>query len=195
MLRYTCSGTVQSNDNLGSILMLLINLSRSNTSMTYVSLICLQNIILHITVVFRSNFEIYKIDISCQSVYTFFSALWISSPMCSTQEQVFYYKLRHQACSSAQRQVFRPSTTNSGIKVAGLLGMNRCVSFPLLTAPLSLSLSISISLSLSLSLLELWMRSLRSESLGLKLERKIWFWVGMCPSVPMVQRQYVKLTI
>ena len=44
-----------SNYNLGSILMLLINLSRSNASMTYVSLICLQNIILHITV-------------SCQSV-------------------------------------------------------------------------------------------------------------------------------
>ena len=43
----------------GSILMLLIDLSHSNTSMTYVSLICLQNFILHITVIFQSNFEIY----------------------------------------------------------------------------------------------------------------------------------------
>ena len=36
-----------SNDNLGYILMLLINLSRSEASITYVSLICLENIILH----------------------------------------------------------------------------------------------------------------------------------------------------
>ena len=31
--------------------------------------------------------------------------------------------------------------------------------------------------------LELWMRALHSESLGLKYERKIWFWVGICVTV------------
>ena len=34
----------------------------------------------------------------------------------------------------------RPSTANSGTKVAVLLGINRCCSFPLLSAPYSLSL-------------------------------------------------------
>ena len=58
-----------------------------------------------------------------------------SSWECSAQWQVFNCKLRHQGCSSAQRQVF---TTNSGIKVVVLLGMNRCDSFPLLSAPHSL---------------------------------------------------------
>ena len=31
--------------------------------------------------------------------------------------------------------------------------------------------------------LELWMHALRSESPGLKYERKVWFWVGTCVSV------------
>ena len=37
----------------------------------------------------------------------------------------------------------RSSTANSGNKVAVLLGMNRCGSFPLLSAPHSLSLSLA----------------------------------------------------
>ena len=47
----TCSGT-SSNDNIVSSLMLLMNLSYNNASMTYASLICSQIIILYITVVF-----------------------------------------------------------------------------------------------------------------------------------------------
>ena len=49
---------------------------------------------------------------------------------CSALGQVFHCKLRHQGC--------RSSTTNSGTKVAVLLGMHRCGSFPLLSAPHSL---------------------------------------------------------
>ena len=38
----------------------------------------------------------------------------------------------------------KSSTGNSGTKVAVFLGIGRCVSFPLLSAPLSLSLSLSL---------------------------------------------------
>ena len=41
-------------------------------------------------------------------------------------------KLRNQGCSSAQS---RSSTVNSGTKVAVLLGINKCGSFPLLSYP------------------------------------------------------------
>ena len=60
--------------------------------------------------------------------------IYISSE-CSAQGQVFHCKLGHQGRSSAQRQVFHHI---SGTKVAVLLGMNRCGSFSLLSAPHSL---------------------------------------------------------
>ena len=60
--------------------------------------------------------------------------MYISSE-CSAQGQDYHCKLRYQGCSSAQRQFF---TGNSGNKVAVLLGMNGCSSFPLLSAPHSL---------------------------------------------------------
>ena len=66
----------------------------------------------------------------------------------SAQRQIFHRKLRNQGCNSAQRQVFhcklrnkgcisaegRSSTANSVTKAVVLLGMNRCGSFPLLSA-------------------------------------------------------------
>ena len=65
--------------------------------------------------------------------------------------------MRSLAPASAGRSVFshhlsvlpkgRSSTANSGTKVAVLLGMNRCGSFSLLSAPHSLSLSLSLSLA------------------------------------------------
>ena len=48
------------------------------------------------------------------------------------QEQVLHCKCRNHGCSSAEGM---SSTTNSGTKAAVLLGMNRCSSFPLLSAP------------------------------------------------------------
>ena len=53
----------------------------------------------------------------------------------SAQGQVFHYKLRNQGRSSAQRQVFHHKLRH---KVAVLLAMNMCDSFPLLSAPHSL---------------------------------------------------------
>ena len=79
-----------------------------------------------------------------------------SSSECSVQRQGFHCKLRHQGCSSAQS---RSSSANSGTKIAVLPGMNRCGSFPLLSAPLSLSLS------LSLSLFSIWRDLKRSEKI------------------------------
>ena len=58
-----------------------------------------------------------------------------SSSECSAQVQIFHCKPRPQGCSSAKG---RSSTTNSGTKVAVSLGMNRCSSFLLLSAPHSL---------------------------------------------------------
>ena len=58
-----------------------------------------------------------------------------SSSECSAQGQVFHCKCRNQGCSSAEG---RSSTTNSGTKIAVLPEMNRCGSFPLLSAPHSL---------------------------------------------------------
>ena len=60
-----------------------------------------------------------------------------SSPSseCSAQGQVLHCKRRNQGCSSAEG---RSSTANSGTKVAVLLGLNKCGSFPLLSAPHSL---------------------------------------------------------
>ena len=55
-----------------------------------------------------------------------------SSSSCSDQGQVFHCKLRHQGCGSAQRQVFHRKLRN---QVAVLPRMNRCGSFPLLSAP------------------------------------------------------------
>ena len=54
--------------------------------------------------------------------------------MCSAQGQVFHFKRRNQGSSSAQS---RSSTTNSGTKVAVLLGINgslasRCFPHPTL---------------------------------------------------------------
>ena len=49
--------------------------------------------------------------------------------------QVFHRKLRNQGCSSAED---RSSTAKLVTKAAVLLGMNRCGSFPLLSAPHSL---------------------------------------------------------
>ena len=49
----------------------------------------------------------------------------------SAQGQVFHCKLKHQGCSYSQRS----STSNVGTKVAVLLGINRCGSFPLLSPP------------------------------------------------------------
>ena len=54
---------------------------------------------------------------------------------CSAQGQVIHCKLRHQGCNSDQRQVFHCKLRNLGTV---LLGMNRCGSFPLLSAPHSL---------------------------------------------------------
>ena len=67
-----------------------------------------------------------------------------SGPSLQTQEprlqfylrQVFHHNLRKQGCSSAEG---RSSNTNSKTKAAILPGMNRCGSFPLLSAPHSLS--------------------------------------------------------
>ena len=54
---------------------------------------------------------------------------------CSAQGQVLHCKLRHQDCNSAHRQVFHCKLMKLG---CSLLGMNRCGSFPLLSAPHSL---------------------------------------------------------
>ena len=51
----------------------------------------------------------------------------------SAQGQVLHCKLSNQGCSSAQRQVFHRKLRNPV-----LLGMDRCGSFPLLSAPHSL---------------------------------------------------------
>ena len=64
-----------------------------------------------------------------------FWSFYITSSGCSAQGQVFQCKFKYQGCCSVQRKVFH---RNSGIKVAILLGMNRCGSFPLLSAPHSL---------------------------------------------------------
>ena len=55
-----------------------------------------------------------------------------SSSECSAQGQVFHCKLRHQGCSSAQRQVFHCKLRIQG---CSFLGINRCCSFPLPSAP------------------------------------------------------------
>ena len=52
--------------------------------------------------------------------------------MCSTQGQVFHLKCRNQVAVVSED---RPSTANSGTKVAILLGINRYSSFPLLFVP------------------------------------------------------------
>ena len=51
---------------------------------------------------------------------------------CSAQGQGLHCKLRHQGCNSAQRHVFHCKLRNLG---CSFLGMNRCGSFPLLSAP------------------------------------------------------------
>ena len=56
----------------------------------------------------------------------------------AAQGQVPHCKLRNQGCSSAQRQIFHRKFRN---QAAVLLGMDRCGSFPLLSAPHSLSLA------------------------------------------------------
>ena len=58
--------------------------------------------------------------------------IMLSSSVFSTQGQVFHCKLRHQGCSSVQRQVFYPQT--QAPRVAALLWMNRCGSFLILSA-------------------------------------------------------------
>ena len=63
------------------------------------------------------------------------SILEHSSSECSAQGQVLHCKLRNQGCSSAQRQVFHCKPKNPG---CSFLGLNRCDSFPLLSAPHSL---------------------------------------------------------
>ena len=68
-----------SNDNLGSILM-LINLSRSNASMTYVSLSCLQNTIPHI-VFFGPTLKYIKLISSVKVCIHFFGTLSISTEL------------------------------------------------------------------------------------------------------------------
>ena len=69
----------------------------------------------------------------CQSLIQFL--VHNISSKCSAQGLVFHYKFRHQGCSSAQR---RPSTANAGTQAVVLLWVNRCGSFPLLSAPHSL---------------------------------------------------------
>ena len=63
--------------------------------------------------------------------YTYSSSLL----ECSAQRQVFHCKLRYHDCSSAQKQIFHRKLRK---QVAVLLGMNRCGSFPMLSAPHSL---------------------------------------------------------
>ena len=69
------------------------------------------------------------------------SRWWCTTPfkhlasLSSAQGQIFNCKFRYQGYSSAQRQVFHRKLRN---QVAVLLGMNRCSSFPLLSAPHSL---------------------------------------------------------
>ena len=61
-----------------------------------------------------------------------------------TADQYMYIKLYFTADSGTNAAVLpkgKSSTANSGTKVAVLLGINRCSSFPLLFAPLSLSLA------------------------------------------------------
>ena len=58
-----------------------------------------------------------------------------SSTECSAQGQILHCKYRNLGCSFAKG---RSSTANSGIKAAVLQGLNRCGSFPLLSAPHSL---------------------------------------------------------
>ena len=58
-----------------------------------------------------------------------------SSSECSAQGKVFHCELRHQNCNSAK---VWSSTAYSVTKVAVLLGLDRCCSFPLLSAPHSL---------------------------------------------------------
>ena len=60
------------------------------------------------------------------------------SSECSAQEQVFYCKCRNEGCSSVQRQVFHCKLRNQGCCSTVLLGINRCGSFPLLSASHSL---------------------------------------------------------
>ena len=54
---------------------------------------------------------------------------------CSAQGQVLHCKLGHQGCNSTQTQVFHCKLRNLA---CSLLGMNRCGTFPLLSAPHSL---------------------------------------------------------
>ena len=65
----------------------------------------------------------------------------------------------------------RSSTANSGTKVAVLLGMNRCGSFPLLSAP--------YSLSLSLSLFSIWTDFKRSENVPGAPARRWGEWIWL----------------
>ena len=80
--------------------------------------------------------QIYHFCSILISVYLCFkrSSSSSSSESCA-QGHVFYWKLRHQCCCSAEG---RSSIANSGTKVAVLLGMGRYGSFPLLSAPHSL---------------------------------------------------------
>ena len=86
-----------------------------------------------------------------------------SSSECSAEGQVFHWKLRNQGCSCAQRQVFPANSRN---KVAVLLGMNRCGSFPLLSA--------------SHSLFSIWTDLKRSEKIpgALAWRWGEWIWVS-----------------
>ena len=69
--------------------------------------------------------------------FTKHSSSSLSSSECSAQEPVLHCKLRYQGADLPKD---RSSTANSGTKVAVLLLMNRCGSFPLLSVPHSLSL-------------------------------------------------------
>ena len=75
---------------------------------------------------------------------------------CSAQGQVLHCKRRNLVCSSAEG---RSSTTNSGTKAAVLLGMNRCGSFPFLSA--------------YHSLFSIWIDHKRSEKIP---EAPTWWW-------------------
>ena len=58
---------------------------------------------------------------------------------CSVQVPIFYCKLRNQIAVQSKG---RSSIANSGTKVAVLVWINKCCSFPLHSAPHSLSLSL-----------------------------------------------------
>ena len=64
---------------------------------------------------------------------TSFRRNYLSSSECSVQGKVFHCKLRQQGCSLPNG---RSSIANSGTKVTVLLVMNKCGSFPLVSAAL-----------------------------------------------------------